>query len=230
MKALVMARTPSRDNRTCLTPKVNVWASGSKEGTHTLICAQQKNVTSVLATGGTMGLESNQLSSCQTTAQVLLHLSHVLSDVMCASLIRSSAARYASRLGVPYHFLIQLFSIEDKRFAFHFGVDPVAIIRAVVSRLAPFPTVQGASTITQQLYHCLQKAGRARHPRTIEWKIKQSVWAVLAEARMTKFQILSEYLNHVYWGSSYFGLDSAALGYFDLTRNQLRGDARITTQ
>ena len=168
-----------------------------------------------------MKLKSRVPSSCSTVARILIHLSHVASDVLCAPLIQFSAVRYASRLGLPCHFLVQLFSFEDKRFALHPGVDPVAVIRAAITRGAAFRTIQGGSTITQQLYSCLQRPGSPRHSRTVHWKIKQSVWAPLTEIRMTKLQILSEYLDHVYWGRSYFGLDSAALGYFDSTREHL---------
>lgn len=124
-------------------------------------------------------------------------------------------------LSVPKHFLIQLLYVEDKRFLSHFGIDPIAIVRAINANGARRNSLQGASTITQQLYNTrIASAGGRRH-RTLFNKVLQAAWALSEERHRSKYDILNEYLNTVYWGHSYYGVDEAASGYFCATRNQL---------
>jgi membrane peptidoglycan carboxypeptidase len=138
----------------------------------------------------------------------------LLSDVLAAPAIALGARKFAPRLSSPVHLLEMLFLIEDKRFLIHFGVDPIAIFRAMIFNLRGL-SIQGGSTIPQQLY----KLGS--HPRTLCFKIRQSAWAVGASLGMSKVEILRLYLEKVYWGRSFYGLDHAVRGYFGLTREGL---------
>lgn len=144
------------------------------------------------------------------------------SDRFSESHIRRSANFYASTLGVPSHFIQVLFLIEDKRFDFHPGIDPISILRALISNSLG-NSLQGASTITQQLFDILeaQNASNYSRPRTMRRKLTQAVWSLSKERLSSKVEILSDYLTNVYWGRDYFGLDAAARGYFGATRSRL---------
>jgi membrane peptidoglycan carboxypeptidase len=111
--------------------------------------------------------------------------------------------------------------IEDKRFLFHPGVDPIAIGRALLARTFRVGRLQGGSTITQQLYNVRSQCPGFRHPRTLSWKLQQAAWALWKDAATSKVQILSDYLSAVYWGRSYYGIDAAAKGYFGTAREHL---------
>lgn len=143
------------------------------------------------------------------------------SELAFGSVVEIMASRNAIKLKVPEHFLVQLLSIEDKRFFYHCGVDPIAIVRAMTANCIGRGVLQGASTITQQLYNAQQSAKGYQRYRTLSEKVSQATWALAEELRHSKIEILSEYLETIYWGRSYIGIDEAAAGYFHTTREQL---------
>ncbi|MBI5165713.1 MAG: PBP1A family penicillin-binding protein [Magnetospirillum sp.] len=100
---------------------------------------------------------------------------------------------------------------EDRRFYSHLGIDPVGLLRAVVSNLKAGRLVQGGSTITQQLAKNLF----LKPDRTLKRKVQEVLMALWLEKRFTKEQILTLYLNRVYLGSGTFGVDAAAKRYFE---------------
>lgn len=155
-------------------------------------------------------------------AVAVLRSFQVASDAAFAVLVDRSAVRLAPVLGVPYHFLVHLLSIEDKRFLLHPGVDPIAIARASVAIALRIGRVQGGSTITQQLYAVRYgRPSSATWSRRLTWKVRQTIWAFREDARRPKASILAEYLSGVYWGKSYYGLDAAAAGYFATAKGNL---------
>lgn len=101
-------------------------------------------------------------------------------------------------------------SIEDKNFYRHGGISQVGIIRAVISIVFK-REIQGGSTITQQLI----KNVLLDSQRTASRKIKEVILAVIVEKRYSKDQILEMYLNEAPYGGNYWGIGSAAKGYFD---------------
>ena len=142
-----------------------------------------------------------------------------LSDWMCRNLVARTAREYSTLLYTPNYFVELLFWVEDKRFAVHFGVDPVSIMRAIIFNLGrQGGTLQGASTISQQLYNIRL---RRAFSRSLAFKVKQTGWSLYASAAMSKASILDEYVSTVYWGRGYRGLDMAAEGYFNATRASL---------
>ena len=127
-------------------------------------------------------------------------------------------ARYArqNRSWVPYdsistHAKRALIATEDQRFRHHWGVDPQAIMAAVVDILTG--GFRGASTITQQLARNLYNE-EVGYAVTIERKLKEMVTAVELERRYTKREILEMYLNTVSFGGNVYGIESAAHTYF----------------
>jgi penicillin-binding protein 1A len=101
-------------------------------------------------------------------------------------------------------------AIEDRRFYWHFGVDPIGLARAMFVNLTSGGVVQGGSTLTQQLAKNLF----LKPDRTFERKVQEVILAVWLEARLSKKQILELYLNRVYLGAGAYGVDAAARRYF----------------
>lgn len=106
---------------------------------------------------------------------------------------------------------------EDRRFYQHDGIDPVGIARAMVRNLKQGSVEEGASTITQQLARTVFLS----QDRTIVRKLKEALLAGKLERQLSKQQILEQYLNVVYLGSSAYGVADAAWIYFSKTPDQL---------
>ena len=143
------------------------------------------------------------------------------SDWAAELTIHRSAKRYSRELNTPEHFVEMLLLIEDKRFSYHCGVDPFAILRAAIFNMRG-QVLQGASTIAQQLYNVrVHKQSMSRNQRTLGLKVRQSIWALYRSSRDSKSTLLREYVDRVYWGQSLYGLDEAARGYFNIDRVEL---------
>ena len=106
---------------------------------------------------------------------------------------------------------------EDRRFYQHDGIDPVGIARAMVRNLRQGSVEEGASTITQQLARTVFLS----QDRTILRKLSEVLLAGKLERQLRKQQILEQYLNVVYLGSSAYGVADAAWIYFSKTPDQL---------
>jgi penicillin-binding protein 1A len=100
-------------------------------------------------------------------------------------------------------------------------VDPLAVARAALANLIGSTELEGASTITQQLYDARRELEGAPRPRTLGRKVRQAAWAFRESARRSKVEVLRDYLGIVYWGRSFYGLDAAAAGYFRTDRQKL---------
>ncbi|MBU3665688.1 MAG: hypothetical protein FGM15_07420 [Chthoniobacterales bacterium] len=99
---------------------------------------------------------------------------------------------------------------EDSRFMDHFGIDPVGILRAAARNLAAGGVRQGGSTLTQQLARNSFPLGG----QTIHRKILEAFLALRMEAVLTKDEILTHYMNRIYFGSGLFGVETASQAYF----------------
>ena len=114
-----------------------------------------------------------------------------------------------------------LVATEDRRFFSHFGIDPISILRAAIVNLKAGRTVQGGSTLTQQLAKNVFLSADRSYAR----KIQELLLAFWLEHRFSKQEILAIYLNRVYFGAGAYGVDAAARKYFrrpveDLTAYQ----------
>jgi penicillin-binding protein 1A len=101
-------------------------------------------------------------------------------------------------------------AIEDRRFRHHIGVDPIGMARAAFANLMAGHVVQGGSTITQQLAKNLFLDPK----RTFDRKVQEALLALYLESRYTKNQILTLYLNRVYFGAGAYGIEAAAERFF----------------
>jgi penicillin-binding protein 1A len=100
--------------------------------------------------------------------------------------------------------------VEDRRFYDHFGIDPIGLARAMYSNVRARRWVQGGSTITQQLAKNLFLTPDKKLKR----KVQEAVLALMIEYQHSKNEILTSYLNRVYFGSGAYGIDAAARTYF----------------
>jgi penicillin-binding protein 1A len=101
-------------------------------------------------------------------------------------------------------------AIEDRRFRDHFGLDPIGMARAGVTNMMAGHVVQGGSTLTQQLAKNLFLTPG----RTFERKMQEAMLAIYLESRYSKNQILTLYLNRVYFGAGVFGVEAASEKFF----------------
>ncbi len=111
---------------------------------------------------------------------------------------------------IPAQMRRAVISAEDRRFYEHRGVDYKAIGRAVVRNLRAGTSVEGGSTITQQLAKHLL----ADFSRRFERKLLEAFLARRLERQYSKDEILTYYLNRIYFGRGHYGVGAAARGYF----------------
>jgi 1A family penicillin-binding protein len=108
------------------------------------------------------------------------------------------------------HLVDAVLSVEDQRFYNHRGVDTIRIMGAVLVNLQSGRFAQGGSTVTQQL----ARQSFLTLERSLSRKIKEAILAALIERTYSKPEILELYLNKVYFGDGFHGVEAAARGYF----------------
>jgi penicillin-binding protein 1A len=110
---------------------------------------------------------------------------------------------------IPVRVRQAFIAVEDERFFSHPGVDPFAIMRAVVANISG--DREGASTITQQVV----KNSTVQGKRTLWRKFTEAVTAIRLDRRYAKERILEAYLNSIYLGHGAYGVQAASRLYFD---------------
>ena len=108
-------------------------------------------------------------------------------------------------------------AIEDRRFRSHFGIDPIGLGRAAVQNAVTGHVVQGGSTLTQQLAKNLFLSPS----RTFDRKIQEAMLALYLESRYSKNQLLTLYLNRVYFGAGVYGIEAASEKFFGKHASEL---------
>jgi penicillin-binding protein 1A len=124
---------------------------------------------------------------------------------------------YANYDEIPGYLIEALIAIEDTRFFEHDGVNPDAIIRAALKNFSAGRKVEGGSTLTQQLV----KNTILSNERSYSRKIKEAILAMKIENELTKEEILERYLNEMFFGHGYYGVKTAAKGYYRKELDQL---------
>ena len=119
-------------------------------------------------------------------------------------------ASFTPLAAIPQNILVATIAAEDKRFRFHYGIDLLAMARAVVGWAKHGHVTSGASTITEQLV----KLANPRH-RTFDAKFIEALTAVRIEQSWSKDKILEEYLNRLSYGNMRVGIGAAAAFYFE---------------
>lgn len=118
---------------------------------------------------------------------------------------------YATFDEIPPRLIEALLAIEDTTFFEHQGVNFDAIFRAIIKDIKAGKMVEGASTLTQQLV----KNTMLTREKKISRKIKELIYSVKLERELSKEEILERYLNEIYLGHGYYGIKTAADGYFN---------------
>ena len=108
-------------------------------------------------------------------------------------------------------------AIEDRRFRDHFGLDPIGMARAGIANMMAGHVVQGGSTLTQQLAKNLFLTPS----RTFDRKTQEAMLAMYLESRYSKDQILTLYLNRIYFGAGVFGIEAASEKFFGKHASEL---------
>ncbi len=108
-----------------------------------------------------------------------------------------------------------LIAIEDARFYEHRGIDPISVVRAMVSIVSggTVRRIQGGSTITQQV----ARTFLLTRERTVSRKFKEALLSLRIESQLSKDQVLELYMNEIYLGSRAYGFEAAAQTYFGKT-------------
>ncbi|MEQ9518259.1 MAG: PBP1A family penicillin-binding protein [Parvibaculum sp.] len=111
---------------------------------------------------------------------------------------------------LPPYLINAVLATEDQRFFSHPGIDIFGLGRAMLANLKAGAVVQGGSTLTQQL----AKNIFLTPERTLDRKIQEAILALWLEAKFTKEEILTLYLNRVYLGGGAYGVEAASQRYF----------------
>lgn len=118
---------------------------------------------------------------------------------------------------LPDHVKNAFLAAEDARFYSHPGFDLIRIAGAALHDLKAGAYVEGASTITQQLI----KLTHLSSEKTLNRKVDEAILSYRLEQLLSKDEILTCYLNRVYFGGGYYGIEAAAEGYFGVHANEL---------
>jgi penicillin-binding protein 1A len=110
-----------------------------------------------------------------------------------------------------------MIAVEDRRYRWHPGVDPVGVARGIKVSFQRDDKVRGVSTITQQLARNIFLTNQ----RSFGRKIKEGILALALERRFSKDQILELYLNRVYFGGGAYGIDAASRRFFGHSATEL---------
>ena len=124
---------------------------------------------------------------------------------------------YARYDELPSFLVEGLIAMEDTKFFEHNGVNPDAILRAIVKDIKAGAFVEGGSTLTQQLI----KNKILTNEKKLARKIKEAILAIKIEHELSKEDIIERYLNEISYGNNYFGVKTAANGYFHKELNEI---------
>ncbi|HLB32780.1 MAG TPA: transglycosylase domain-containing protein [Chthoniobacterales bacterium] len=118
---------------------------------------------------------------------------------------------------IPENMVRAIIAEEDNRFFEHHGVDYFGVLRAAISNYRQGRIKQGASTVTQQL----ARNSFELKERSFRRKILEMFLAHRIERSLSKEKIMELYLNRVYFGSGFYGIEAAAVGYFGKSAKEL---------
>lgn len=137
--------------------------------------------------------------------------------VLLANIYEHELRFYAKFDEIPPRMIEALLAVEDTLFFEHYGINYDAILRAILKNLRHGRYSEGGSTLTQQLI----KNTVLTRDKTLYRKLKEAILATQIEIVLTKEEILERYLNQTFLGHGYYGVKTAAQGYFKKSLDQL---------
>ena len=139
--------------------------------------------------------------------------------------IHGSNRRMIKHEEIPEFFKEALFAREDSRFLDHEGVDFKGLVRATLRNLKDRDFTQGASTLSMQL---ARNTFDLREKKSLNRKFLEIALTYRIESKFSKAEILTHYLNRIYFGAGCHGIEEAALRYFGRTTSELtRGQSAL---
>jgi len=131
---------------------------------------------------------------------------------------------YTTLYDVPQIYKDAVVAVEDRRFYYHGGFDIIGTARAILTDLKHKELLEGGSTITQQLAKNMYFEGE----NSPERKIAEIFVALELEKKYTKDEILELYFNGIYYGSGYYNIYDASMGYFNKEPSEMtRAEATL---
>ncbi|HDQ40322.1 MAG TPA: PBP1A family penicillin-binding protein [Desulfonatronum sp.] len=118
---------------------------------------------------------------------------------------------------LPQEVIRAFLAAEDSGFYYHEGIDITGILRSLIRNIQARGIVQGGSTITQQVIKSLLLTPE----RSYERKLKEAILAYRLEGSLSKDEILTIYLNQIFFGAGAYGIEAAARTYFNKHAQEL---------
>ena len=137
--------------------------------------------------------------------------------LLSASIAADDQWRFPLQQAVPEKFTAAITLFEDKRFFSHWGIDPLAMARAVRQNVKAGRVVSGASTLSMQVVRLAHKG----HARTFWKKTIEAILALRLEFRFSKSEIISLYAAHAPFGGNVVGIEAASWRYFGRDLDQM---------
>jgi 1A family penicillin-binding protein len=157
-------------------------------------------------------------SSANTFKETKTTIIYDINDNQLCTMKNTKDLYYVTYQEIPATLVNAFVVMEDRNYYSHSGIDLKAIIRAIVVNQQSNEIAQGASTITQQLARNIFLSQEV----TWERKVEEIFIAMKLEEKYSKTQILEFYLNNIYFGNGYYGVEAAARGYFDKSVSELK--------
>ena len=132
-------------------------------------------------------------------------------DRLIANVFEDQFRYFAPFDEIPPRIIETLLAVEDTMFFEHSGINFDAISRAMLKNIKSGGYIEGGSTITQQLVKNIVLSNE----KTLDRKLREAILAMRVEKDLTKEEILEKYLNYIYFGHGYYGIKTAAHGYFN---------------
>lgn len=126
---------------------------------------------------------------------------------------------YVDLSSLPNYYKNAVISVEDHRYYKHGAIDLIAITRAMVTNISNKDFLEGGSTITQQVAKNLYFIGTGTN--SVYRKIAEIFLAYDLEKNYSKDDILEFYVNTIYFGDGYYGIDEASNGYLSKSSSEL---------
>jgi penicillin-binding protein 1C len=138
-------------------------------------------------------------------------------ELLGARIASDGQWRFPGKDTVPEKYLKALIAFEDRRFYAHQGIDPIAVIRALIHNIKQKKAAEGGSTISMQTVRLMRRGKK----RTFKEKMIETLLAVRLEATTDKRKILALYAANAPFGGNVVGIEAAAWRYFGRSADEL---------